>query len=245
VDLGLKDKVAFVTGCGSPIGFGRRICAVLAEEGCKIAGADIDAKGTEETIGIIKETGAEGIAFAFDVRDRAAVDAAVKKTIDTFGKIDILVNCAGASYSHNTSFVDQKKEEWYFDIEVNLVGQMNVAQSILPHMIERKSGKIVNFSGGRGIPGLSTYGAAKGGVIEWSYALATEVAKFNVSVNIFGPGLSHTGLTKGQSDEFMQFVTNTTRQKRLCTPEDVAPIIAFMVSDKNSYMTGGFVSIGG
>ena len=245
MDLGLKDKVAFVTGCGSPIGFGRKICAVLAEEGCKIAGADIDGKGTEDTISALTEAGAEGIALAFDVRNRGDVDAAVKKTIDKFGQIDILINCAGASYSHNTKFIDQKKEEWYFDIEVNLVGQMNMAQSILPYMIERKYGRIVNFSGGRGIPGLSTYGAAKGGVIEWTYALATEVAQFGVNVNVFGPGLSHTGLTKGQSEEFMKFVTNTTRQKKLCTADDVAPIIAFMVSEQNSYMTGGFVSIGG
>jgi len=244
MDFGLKDKVAFVTGCASPIGFGRKICAVLAEEGCKIAGADLDAKGTEDTIRAIRELGAEGIALSIDVRDRAAVDAAVKKTIDTFGKIDILINCAGASYSQNTHFIDQKKEEWYFDIEVNLVGQMNVAQSILPFMIERKYGRIVNFSGGRGIPGLSTYGAAKAGIVEWTNALSSEVAQFGINVNVFGPGLSHTGLTKDQSPEFMERVTKGTKQKRLCTPDDVAPIIAFMVSEKNNYMTGGYVSIG-
>jgi len=244
MDLGLKDKIVFITGCGSPIGFGRRICAVLAEEGCVIAGADIDIKGAEETINMIEALGAQGIALPIDVRDRATVDAAVKKTIDTFGKIDILINCAGASWTNYTEFIDMTKEQWYFDIEVNLVGQMNVAQSVLPYMIERKFGRILNFSGGRGIPGLSTYGAAKGGVMEWTKSLAGEVARYNIHVNIFGPGLSPTGLTKGQSAESIQEVTNMTKQKRLCTADDVADIVAFMVSDRNSYMTGQFVSIG-
>ena len=242
MDLGLKGKVAFITGCGSQIGFGRRICTLMAEEGCKIAGSDVDAKGAESTIGEVKALGVEAIALSFDVRDRAAVDAAVKKTIDTFGRIDILINCAGASMTHDTNFMDMPKEQWYFDIEVNLVGQMNVAQSVLPYMVEQKYGKIVNFSGGRGIPGLSTYGAAKGGVVEWSNSLSAEVARFNIQVNIFGPGLSHTGLTKGQSDEFTAMVTNATKQKRLCDTNDVANIVTFMASDRNSYMTGGYVS---
>ena len=243
MDLGLKDKVAFVTGCGSQIGFGRRICTLLAEEGCKIAGADVDAKGAEDTIDQVKKLGVDAIAMSFDVRDREGVDTAVKKTIDKFGKIDILINCAGASKTHDTQFMDMPKEQWYFDIEVNLVGQMNVAQSVLPYMVERKIGKIINFSGGRGIPGLSTYGAAKGGVIEWSNSLAAEVARFNIQVNIFGPGLSPTGLTKGQSEELTKMVTNATKQKRLCNTDDVANIVVFLASDRNSYMTGGFIQL--
>ena len=244
MDLGYKGKVAFVTGCGSPTGFGRRICTLLAEEGCNIIGCDVETETTEETIRLVKEFGVEGLALVFDVRDRTAVDAAVKKAIDKFGKIDILVNNAGASWSHASNFVDMTKEMLYFDIEVNLLGQMNVAQAILPYMIEKKFGRIINFLGGRGVPGLSAYGAAKGGVKEWSNSLAVEVAQYNVYVNTFAPGLAYTGLTKGASEGFMQHVTNMTKQKRLCTAEDVAPIIAFMASDKNSYMTGGHISIG-
>ena len=244
MDLGYKGKVAIVTGCGSPTGFGRRICTLLAEEGCTIVGCDIDLAITEETIKLVKAFGVDALALAFDVRDRPAVDDAVKKSIEKFGKIDILINNAGASQSHSTPFAEMTKEQWYFDIEVNLVGQMNLAQAVLPHMIERKFGRIVNFLGGRGVPGLSTYGASKGGVKEWSNSLAVEVAQYNVYVNTFAPGLAYTGLTKGASEGFMQHVTNMTKQKRLCTPEDVAPIIAFMASDKNAYMTGGHISIG-
>jgi len=242
MDLGYKEKVAFVTGCGSPIGFGRKICTVLAEEGCNIAGCDVVLSDAEETVRLVEELGVEGMALAFDVRDRAAVDAAVKKAAEKFGKIDVLINCAGASFTQNTQFIDMTKEQWYFDLEVNLVGQMNVAQSVLPYMIEMKSGRIVNFSGGRGIPGLSTYGAAKGGVMEWSVALAAEVAPFNIYVNTFIPGLSRTGLVKGQAVEFLEHEINRTKQKRLCTPEDVANIVVFLASEKNSYMTGEFVS---
>lgn len=245
MDLGIKGKVAFVTGCGSPIGFARKICITLAQEGCKVVACDIEKAfdGTKETIKLVEEAGSEGLALAFDVRDRAAVDEAVAETIARFGLIDILINCAGASASQHEKFIDMKKEQVYFDIEVNMVGQMNVAQAILPHMMQRKSGRIVNFAGGRGVPGLSVYGAAKAGIIEWTNALAAEIAPFNIYANTFGPGLSKTGLIKGQSEKFLEMVTNTTKQKRLCTADDVAPFVVFLASDKNSYMTGEFIHI--
>jgi len=243
MDLGFKGKVAFVTGCGSPIGFGRKICQVLAEEGCKIIGCDLNLEGAKETIKLVEEAGSEGIAIKMDVTKKDEVEAAVKEGLARFGQIDVLINCAGASSTQHTKFVDMTDEQIDFDVNVNLYGQMNVAKAILPHMIERRTGRIVNFTGGRGIPGLSIYGAAKAGIIEWTKALAAEVAPYNIYVNVFGPGLSKTGLIKGQSPEFIEMVTRSTKQKRLCTPDDVAPFVVFLASDKNSYMTGELVHI--
>ena len=119
----------------------------------------------------------------------------VKAAIDRFGRIDILVNNAGAS-SREKPFLEMTKADWDLDINVNLVGQMNVAQSVIPHMISRKYGRVINTTGGRGIPGISVYGAAKAGVVAWTHALAGEVAQFGVIVNGIAPGLGDTGLTK-------------------------------------------------
>ncbi len=243
MDLNLKNKVALVTGAGSPIGFGRRICTMLAEEGCHIIACDISQTEVEESAKLVAELGRESMFSVFDVRDKNAVEEAVKKAVEKFGRIDILINCAGASYSQHCLFIDQSPKEIYFNLEVNLIGQMNVAQAVLPTMIKQKSGRIVNFAGGRGIPGLSTYGAAKAGIIDWTSALAAEIAPHNIYVNVFGPGLSNTGLVKGQSPDFMQKVTMSTKQKRLCNPEDVASFVVFMASERNSYMTGEFVHI--
>ena len=166
------------------------------------------------------------------------VDAA----IGAFGKIDILVNNAGSS-SKLQPFVKMTPEDWQYDIEVNLIGQMNVAHAVLPHMIARKYGRIVNTSGGQGIPNISTYGAAKAGVVMWTQALAREVASQGVIVNAVGPGLAATGLIHGAPREFLESERQRSQLKRLCTPDDVAPVVAFLVSDRCSYMLGQLVSL--
>ena len=243
MDLGLKGRVAFVTGCGGKLGFGRAICLQLAEEGCKVIGAGRSLEGVAETVRLVEEKGGAGLATVCDVRFPEQVEAAVKQGIDQFGRIDIVINNAGASSSHFTNFIDMTQDEIKFDVDVNLYGQMNVVKAILPYMMEHKYGRIVNFAGGRGIPGISVYGAAKSAVIDWTAALASEVAPFGIYANTFGPGLSRTGLVQGAPEAFLQAVTQTTRQKRLCTPEDVSNLVVFLASERNSYMTGEFIHI--
>ena len=247
MELGYKGKTAFVTGAGSPIGFGRQICLTLAGEGCNIAAADVNIEGVRETAALCKALGVEAEAYEVDVTKRTTVDTAVAAAMAKFGRIDLLVNNAGATAEQNRPFIEMEKERnWDFDINVNLYGQMNMAQEIAKCMVkDGKGGKIINFAGGRGLPGLASYGAAKGGVIEFSMSLALELAPAGVSVNVFQPGLARTGLTKTQSEEFMNMITeNMTVQKRLNTPEDVANIIAFMGSDKNNYMSGVVINLG-
>lgn len=233
MDLKLKDKVALVTGAGSQIGYGKAIALTLAEEGCDIIIGDIDLEGAKQTAAEIEVIGRKALVIKVNVADRAQVDDMVKKGLDKFGKIDILVNNAGAS-SKMMPFIEMKKEDWDYDIGVNLYGQMNVAQAVLPHMISRNQGRIINTSGGQGIPTLSTYGAAKAGVVMFTKALAKEVASSGIIVTFYSPGLGATGLTV--DDPRMESIAPSLPLGRLCTPQDVAPVVAFLASDLSSYM---------
>jgi NAD(P)-dependent dehydrogenase (short-subunit alcohol dehydrogenase family) len=244
VDLGLKDKIALVTGAGSQIGYGKAIVLTLAEEGCNVAVADIDLEGAKKTAAEAEAKGRKALAVKVDVTDRAQVDAMVKMVLEKFKRIDILVNHAGASVK-GKPFVQMTREEWDFDINVNLYGQMNVAQAVLPHMVQRRFGRIIFTSGGQGLANLATYGAAKAGVEALTHTIAAEVTSSGVIVNGIGPGLGMTGLTKGadlDSPQFRGFI-QSSMLKRLCTPEDVAPIVAFLASDKCSYLTGQFIHL--
>ena len=243
MDLQLKDKVAFVTGVGSKIGFGRAIARVLAEEGAIIVACSRNPEGVAECVNEVAALGAQVVGFDFDVTDAKACEEAAAKAVEHFGRIDILINNAGASKYQYKPFIEMTNEDIDFDINTNLRGQMNVAHAVLPYMLKAGSGNIVNFAGGCGIPGLSCYGAAKGAVIEWTFALAREVGRAGIKVNVFGPGLSRTGLVEGQSEEFLSRVAGGTPTGTLCTPEDVANVVAFMCSPKNSYMTGIHVPI--
>ena len=245
MDLGYKGKTAFVTGAGSAIGFGRQICLTLAAEGCNIAAADLNFEGTQETVALCKELGVDAEAYKIDVTNRETVDAAVDAAVEKFGRIDVLINNAGAG-SGFRPFVEMDKEKhWDFDIQVNLYGQMNMAQAIARKMIaDGKGGKIINFAGGRGVGCLATYGAAKGAVVDLTISLAKELAEFGISVNVFQPGLARTGLTKVQTEEELQMCAEmTTIQKRLNTTEDVANLITFLASEKNDYMTAQVIGL--
>lgn len=242
MDLHLKDKVALVTGAGSQIGYGKAIALTLAEEGCDIVAADIDPDGAKQTAAAVEALGRQALAVKVDVTRQAEVDAMVKKAIEKFGRIDILVNNAGAS-SQLRPFMEMTEEDWDFDIHTNLYGQMRVARAVLPHMLARKYGRIINTSGGQGIPNISIYGAAKAGVVMFTQALAREVASKGVIVNAVGPGLGKTGLVYRAPTEFLESERQRSLLKRLCTPEDVAPVVAFLASDRCSYMVGQLVQL--
>lgn len=162
MDLKLTDKVALVTGTGSQIGYGKAIAITLAQEGCDIISADIDIDGAKQTASEVEATGRRAMAAKVDVRNRSEVEEMVKQAVEKFSRIDILINNAGVS-NKGKPFTEMTREEWDYDMGVNFYGQMNVAQAVLPHMISRKSGRIINTSGGQGIPGISLYGASKGG----------------------------------------------------------------------------------
>jgi 3-oxoacyl-[acyl-carrier protein] reductase len=243
MDLLLKDKVALVTGAGSQIGYGRAICLTLAEEGCDVVCADIVLEAARQTAAQVKALGRQSLAVKVDVTRTPQVAAMVEKAIKKFGKIDILVNNAGAS-SQERPFMEMNRADWDLDIGVNLYGQMNVAQAVIPHMVRQRYGRIVNTSGGQGIPTISVYGAAKAGVEAFTHALALEVAPVGIIVNGISPGLGGTGLTKRNTEEFMEGNRQRSALKRLCTPQDVAPAVAYLASDVCSYMVGQWIRLG-
>ena len=242
MDLKLKDKVALVTGAGSQIGYGKAIALTLAQEGCDIIIGDINVEGAEQTAVEIKALGRKALVIKVNVIERSEVDDMVKKAIEEFGRIDILINNAGAS-SKMMSFMEMTKKDWDYDIGVNLYGQMNVAQAVLPHMMSRKYGRIINTSGGQGIPSLALYGAAKAGVVTWTRALAREVASSGVIVTVYSPGLAATGLTV--DDPRLEMLSKASPLGRLCTPEDIAPVVAFLASDISTYYAMALSGAGG
>ena len=242
MDLKLNDKVALVTGAGSPIGYGKSIAITLAREGCDVVAADVDIEGAKRTSAEVISLGRRSLAIRVDVADRTDVDKMVESILDQWGRIDILINNAGTS-SKLKPFVQMTRSDWDLDIGVNLIGQMNVAQAVLPGMLSQKYGRIINVSGGQGIPNISVYGAAKAGVEAFTQALAREVGGSGIIVNGIAPGLGETGLVAYAPREFLEANAKGSTLGRLCTPEDVAPVAAFLASDVCSYMAGQFIRI--
>jgi NAD(P)-dependent dehydrogenase (short-subunit alcohol dehydrogenase family) len=242
MDLKLKDKVALVTGTGSQIGYGKAIALTLAKEGCHVISADIDLEGAKKTAAEIEKLGRKSLAVKVDVSQRDSVDKMVEAVIKEFGRIDILINNAGTS-SVVQPFMQMTKADWDIDIGVNLYGQMNVAQAVIPHMAKNKYGRIVNCSGGQGVPGIAVYGAAKGGIDQFTHALALEVAPMGIIVNAILPGLGETGLVGTAPKEMLEGMRQMSALKRLCTPQDVANATAFLASDVCSYMVGQVVKL--
>jgi NAD(P)-dependent dehydrogenase (short-subunit alcohol dehydrogenase family) len=243
MDLGLKDRVAVITGTGSQIGFGRTIALTLAREGCDVVGVDIDGEGAEKTAAEVRTLGRKSLAFKTDITKRTEVDVAVKKTLEEFGKIDILVNNAGMDPGWVT-FMELDLNDLRKAMDVNLYGGMNMVQAIAPHMISRKYGKIVNFSGGQGGPNTTSYSTSKGAVDSWSEVLAKELVPLGVMVNTFLPPPAKTKLGADHlPPDFADRVGKMMPMGRLCTPEEVGSMIAYMVSDANSYMVGQYIKL--
>jgi NAD(P)-dependent dehydrogenase (short-subunit alcohol dehydrogenase family) len=241
MDLKLKDKIALVTGAGSQIGYGKTIALTLAKEGCDVVVADIDFEGAQKTADEIKALGRKALAVKVDISNRVEVDAMTNKVLEKFDRIDVLVNNAGVG--DPKPFIATTRVDWDKTVNVNLYGLMNVTQSVLPHMISRKYGRIVNISGGIGCAFLSVYGATKAGVKALTQSLAKEVTHLGIIVNAVEPGLALTGLTKGAPPEFLENFRQGSLLKRFCTPEDLAPLVVFLASDTCSYMVGQYITL--
>jgi len=249
VELGLQDKVALVTGAGSQIGFGKGIALTLAKEGCDIIAADIDLKGAEQTAADVRALGRKAIALKADITSSTEVNDMVKEALEQFGKIDILVNNAGVGTPPKV-FVESTEEEWDLGININLRGVMNCTKAVLPQMISRKSGKIVNMSSIAGLGGTRTgtiYGAAKAGVVNFTAGLAQEVAEFGISVNCIAPGLGSTGFhpASGFPPEYLEMVKKMAAEGKTTTPQDIGNAVAFLVSDVSIKIVGQCLRVSG
>jgi NAD(P)-dependent dehydrogenase (short-subunit alcohol dehydrogenase family) len=244
MDLKLKGKTAIITGTGSQIGFGRGIALMLAQEGCDVACIDVDLEGAKKTATAVKASGHKTLALKVDITKRAEIDSAVKKVLAEFGSIDILVNCAGRA-SGLRPFVESTEEQWDIDININLKGTMNFTQAVLPHMLERGYGKIVNFSTHAahqptGLAGAASYVAAKSGTVMFSKTLAGEVGYKGINVNVVAPGPGNTNFHKvsGNDPAMAGIVDTLAKAGKTSTPEDIANAVAFLVSDVSGKLSG-------
>lgn len=247
MELGLKDKVALVTGAGSPVGFGRAISLTLAQEGCDIIVNDINLDDAKKTAAEVESLGCRAVAIKADVTKKAEVEEMVATALARFGRIDILVNNAGATLSGG-AFVKQKEEGWDQDIALNLKGTMFCAQAVLPGMVERKSGKIVNISSGSVKivhAGVSAYTIAKAGVITFTRGLARQVITQGINVNSVAPGWSLTNFIRGDKEAIQKMFLPETPIGRGTEPQDVANIVAFLVSDVSADIVGQVISVDG
>ncbi len=245
MDLKLKDKVAVVTGAGGQTGYGKGIALALAREGCKVVVVDVDAEGGQKTAAEIKAMGGKALPVKTDISKMSEVQAMAAKAIAEYGRIDILVNNAAIGWP-STPFLELSQNEIDRVIGVNLYGTMNAIRAIAPQMIKQKYGKIVNFSGGQGLPGDASYGASKAAIISFTTTIAKEFVPHGIIVNCFTPGPAETGLSQGRLPHSVwENMAKHTPMGRLCLPDDVGAAIAFVVSDMNSYMVGQNIRLSG
>ena len=247
MDLGLKGKVALVTGAGSQKGFGRAIAVALAKEGCDLIVADIDLQSAKQTEGEIKNLGRQAIAVKADITDSQEVNDMVKVALDRFGKIDILVNNAGDATPPKL-FIDTTEDEWDFNIDLNLKGMLKCTKAVLDHMIPRKSGKIINlssFGAKTGGENTTVYAAAKAGILSFTRGLATEVRPLGINVNAVAPGVGLTNFVRDAPREILNELIQKTPARRTTTPEDIAMAVVYFASDVSSHVVGQTLSIDG
>ena len=240
MDLGLKDKVALVTGAGSQVGFGKGIVLVLAKHGCNIIANDIDGEGAQKTAAEAEALGRKALAIKADVTKQSEVKDMVKKALDKFGRIDILVNNAGRATTP-TPFVETPEKNWEMVFNLNIYGVFYCTKAVLPQMIERKSGKIINITSGAGISGMPRcvhYGASKAAIIAFTKGLSKEVIVHGINVNAVAPGVGDTNFLNAFPEGEIDRAVATVPTKRSTTPEDVGNMVAYLASDLARQVVG-------
>ena len=245
----IKDKVALVTG-GSR-GIGRAICLRLAEEGAKVAIADILEDEARKTAGDILATGGQAQVVKTDVTQLDQVRACVRQVTDTWGAIDVLVNNAG--WDKIEPFLQSEPETWDKVIAINLRGPINFCHTVAAQMAERGQGKIISISsdaGRVGSTGEAVYSACKAGIIGFSKTLARELARSQVNVNVVCPGPTDTALLQQVSSgekgaKIIDAMTRAVPFRRLGQPEEIANAVAFFASPDADFVTGQVLSVSG
>jgi len=239
-----KDKIAVVTGAGS--GIGRATAQALASEGAMVIVADIDTRAGEATASVIRGSGQNSVFIAVDLTDRDSVNHFADAVQTQHGAVDVLVNGAGWGKTH--PFCEGTPELWDKLIALNLVGPMQLAKALLPAMMERASGRIVNVAsdaGRVGSMGETVYSGAKGGLIAFTKSLAREVARYHINVNCVCPGPTDTPLMAAVPEKVHDALIKAIPFRRLARPQEIADAIVFFASDRATYVTGQVLSVSG
>ena len=238
-------RVAFVTGGGG--GIGAAICRQLTEAGHRVAVADVVEARAQQ---VAAEIG--GVGVEVDVTDPGSVAAAVAGAVEALGPIEICVNCAG--WDELRPFLDTDEGFQSKVIEVNFAGPVRVTRAVLPGMVERSYGRIVNIGSDAGRVGSSlesVYSGAKGGVIAFTKTIAREFARYGITANTVCPGPTDTPLLSGiveasaDADRVIAGMTKAVPMRRVGKPDDVAPAVVFLASEAAGFITGQTLSVSG
>src|SRR5580700_806528 len=243
----LKGKVAIVTGAAQ--GIGRAIASRLADEGAKVALADIQLDSAESAAAEIRSGGANAIAVALDVTKLDDAIAAADRVELELGPIDILVNNAG--WDVLMPFVETTPDLWDKIIAINYRGMLNCCKAVAPRMQSRGAGKIISISSDAarvGSSGEAVYAGAKAGIIGFSKTLAREVARYGININVICPGPTNTPLfqeVSGGNEKLAASLKQAIPLGRLAEPEDLAGAVAFFASDDAAFIMGQTLSVSG
>ncbi|MAF84900.1 MAG: 3-oxoacyl-[acyl-carrier-protein] reductase [Dehalococcoidales bacterium] len=246
----LDGKVSLVTGASR--GIGRVHALKLSSLGAKVAVNYVEIEGASnkaEANGVVETIvgqGGEAIAVEADVRNAEAVKAMVEGVVERWGKIDILVNNAGIT--KDNLLLRMSEEAWDDVIDINLKGAYLCTKFALRSMMKQRWGRIINtasISGVIGTAGQGNYSASKGGLIAFTKSMARELGSLNITVNAIAPGFITTDMTDRLSDERKEAIRSLISLQRFGKPEDIAELVAFLSSDRASYITGQVIGIDG
>jgi len=241
----LKDKVAIVTGASRGIGFA--IASRFAAEGAKVVIIAANKEGAEEAAKTIKSRGGEALAFQGDVTLEERIKEIVSQVLNELGTIDILVNNAGIHLGK--SFWEEPLEFYDRQFKVNILGTVIPSQAVVPHMMNKRKGKIINIASKAAIvgePGHAAYSASKGAVLALTRAMAIELAPYNINVNSICPGPTETAIllgfmTKEQLEDLKKYIP----LGRFGKPEDIAGAALYLASDDSDWCTGQAIIVDG
>jgi NAD(P)-dependent dehydrogenase (short-subunit alcohol dehydrogenase family) len=241
----LDGKVAIVTGGSS--GIGRATAIAFAQEGAKVIVAARRIEEGEETVYLVKEVGGEALFVKTDVTKAEEIEALVGTTLDKYGRLDFAFNNAGIGKS--APLTQRTEEDWNWEIDVNLKAVWLCLKYQIPPMLNTGAGAIVNMAsmggGVIGVPGFSSYEAAKGGVVGLTRAAAIEYASQGIRVNAVSPGIIATDILSNVSPDALQQMSDNVPMKRLGGAEEVAAAVVWLCSEGASYITGQNIVIDG
>ncbi|HEV2283100.1 MAG TPA: SDR family NAD(P)-dependent oxidoreductase [bacterium] len=244
MDGALTGRQAVVTGAARGIGFA--IAKRLAAEGAAVTVWDVDAAQGERAAADLRGTG-EVDSLAVDVADAAAVDAAARETLRRRGRVDVLVNNAGIAGPNATTWT-YPRDAWQKVLDIDLTGVFLCCRALVPAMLERKYGRVVNIAsvaGKEGNPNASAYSAAKAGVIALTKSLGKELAGTGVLVNCVTPAAVETDIFAQMTREHIQFMLSKIPMGRFGTADEVAALVAWLASEDCSFSTGAVFDISG
>ena len=247
----MGNRVALVTGGAQ--GIGRGIAATLAAQGFRVAIADLNIETATQTAKDLSEAGGTVIAVEVNVTDTASVAAGVRAVTRDLGPVEIVVNNAG--WDDFMPFAATTEDFWDKILNLNFKGALRVTQAVLPGMTERGFGRVINIGSDAGRVGSSlesVYSGAKGGIIAFTKTLAREVATKGITANVVCPGPTDTPALRkfanGAGQDAEKVISGMVRavpMKRLGTPEDIGPAVAFFASDAAGFITGQTLSVSG